>query len=339
MISFKNDYSELLHEDILMLLQKSMDEQNIGYGLDIHSQNAITLIKNHIDKNVDIHLLIGGTSTNKIAISHILNSYEAVISADTGHINVHEAGAIEANGNKIITIPNRDGKLYPEDILEVIKIHEDDHMVSPKLVYISNTTEVGTIYTKQELTNLSVFCKEHNLYLFLDGARLGVALTNRNNDLSLNDIAILTDAFYIGGTKNGALLGEALVIVNDKFKPFIRRTIKQNGGMLAKGFLIGIQFEGLFTNNLFFKLGKHANDQATKLEDGLKELNIKFTFPPVSNQLFITLNNKVIQELSKKYLFEIWEKGQDLSSIRLVTSWATKDLFIENFLLDLKNLL
>ncbi|HHU56599.1 MAG TPA: aminotransferase class I/II-fold pyridoxal phosphate-dependent enzyme [Acholeplasmataceae bacterium] len=336
MYSFKNDYSELAHESILELLNKYSSEQNSGYGLDSHSEKAKELIKKYFEKDVAIEFLIGGTSCNKIAISHLLRPYEAVISADTGHINVHEAGAIEATGHKIITVPSKDGKIEVCDIEKAFLSHSGEHMVVPKMVYISNSTELGTIYTKSELEKISKFCKENDLYFYIDGARLGAALTANENDLTLNDISNLCDMFYIGGTKNGALLGEALIICNEKLKKGIRNSIKLNGGMLAKGFLIGIQFEALFTDELFFTLSKKANKMAKLLTDGLKGLGIKIVYPSPTNQQFVEVDNMAINKLREKYQFEVWEKGNEKSIIRLVTSWATTPEAIKSFIADLK---
>jgi threonine aldolase len=339
MISFKNDYSELAHQNILDLMKDAASEQNNGYGLDDHSLKAASLIKKEISSNVDVHFLVGGTSCNKVVISHVLKPYQAVIAVESGHINVHETGAIEACGHKVITIIGNEGKAIAEQIRAVFYQHCDEHMVEPKMVYISNSTELGSIYSKQELQDLHQICQELNLYLYLDGARLAVALTANENDLTLNDIANLTDVFYIGGTKNGALLGEAVVIVNDHIKDSFRYSIKQNGGLLAKGFVAGLQFEGLFTNNLFFELGKHANQMAQSLKKGLIELNVKLAFDSPTNQQFITLDNQVINKLKEKYLFEEWEKFDNSTTIRLVTSWATSIKSVDYFLSDLEKIL
>jgi len=339
MYSFKNDYSELAHESILQLLNKVSLEQNAGYGLDVHSQKAKTLIQKYFKKEVDIHFLIGGTSCNKIAISHLLKPYEAVISVDTGHINVHEAGAIEASGHKVITTLGVDGKITPNSIKRVLDHHEGEHMVIPRMVYISNSTELGTIYSKQELEAIYQTCKENNLYLYIDGARLGVALTSDANDLTLNDLSNLCDAFYIGGTKNGALLGEALIFCNQELAVNFRNTMKLNGGMLAKGFLIGLQFEALFTDELFFNLGKQANRTAKLLADGIKSLGLTLAYPSPTNQQFVILKNEIINNLKQTYDFEVWEKGEDESIIRLVTSWATSPEQIKQFITDLKALI
>ena len=340
MYSFRNDYSELVHPEILELMKQTLTEQNLGYGLDKHSDLARRLIQEKIrNNNVDIHFLVGGTSCNKIVIAHSLKPYEAVISVDSGHINVHESGAIEASGHKILLVSGENGKITPEKIELVCSKHSGEHMVVPRMVYISNSTEIGTIYKKRELEAIFNKCQELGLYLFIDGARLGVALTADENDLTLADIAEMSDVFYIGGTKNGAMLGEALVIVNPGLKEGFRNTLKQNGGMLAKGYLLGIQFEALFTNDLIFKLARHANEMAMSLKVGLKNLNIKFAFDSSTNQQFIVLDNRIVQALTENYDFEIWEKNKETTTIRLVTSWATSQDAIDSFLQDLKTLL
>lgn len=340
MISFKNDYSEIAHKNILDLLYKASNEQNNGYGLDDHSMKAKALIKYHLKKeNVDIHFLTGGTSCNKIAISHILRPHQAVISVASGHINVHETGAIEATGHKVLTVKGVNGKITRDEIIDIVRSHTDEHMVMPKMVYISNSTEIGTIYKKNELEEIYSICKELGLYLYLDGARLGVALTSNENDLTLEDIANLTDIFYIGGTKNGAMLGEALVIINEDIKEDFRYSIKLNGGMLAKGFVVGIQFEALFSNNLFFDLAKSTNEKAMLLKNGLQKLGIELEFDSPTNQQFLILDDNVVEQLKKNYKFEIWEKQRNKTIIRLVTSWATTSEAVTTLLDDLEILL
>lgn len=336
MYSFKNDYDQIAHPTILENLNKHANIHFNGYGLDDECIEASRLIKKHIKKDVDIHYLIGGTSANKIVISHILKPYEAVISVNTGHINVHETGAIESSGHKIILSNGKDGKILPEEIINIYNSHVNEHMVKPKMVYISNATELGTIYTLAELKQLYHLTRELNMYLFIDGARLGTALTAKDNDLTLDNIANLCDVFYIGGTKNGAMLGEALVISNDNFKSNFRYSIKQNGGMLAKGFLIGIQFISLFTNNLFFDLAKHANKQAEKIRNKLNDLNLNIVSNSKTNIILIELDKDIVNKLAKKYIFEIWESKPSTQVIRLVTSWATKDEAVLNFLDDLE---
>lgn len=271
-----------------------------------------------------------------IVISAILRPYESVIAANTSHIYVHEAGAIEATGHKINTIKTEDGKLTPENIRSVIDYHEDEHMVKPKMVFISNSTELGTIYKKKELIGLSVFCKQNDLFLYLDGARLGSALTSTQNDITLPELSKLLDVFYIGGTKNGALLGEAIIINNKELKKNFRFHLKQKGALLAKGRILGIQFLELFKDDLFFKLANHANLMAQKLSMGIKNSGYSLLTKSVTNQIFPILPNKLIETMGKKYGFYVWSKTDKYNfAIRLVTSWATKEKFVDRFIADL----
>ena len=340
MYNFKNDYCVVGHELILKKLQENINEVNNGYGLDKHSEKAADLIKKVLDnESVDVHFLVGGTSANKTVISHILKPYEAVVACDTGHIAVHETGAIEATGHKVITVPNEGGKLTKENLLKVLSTHTDEHMVKPRLVYISNSTENGAVYYLDELQELYDVCKENGLYLFVDGARLGVALTSVINDVEMKNLPEICDVFYIGGTKNGAMLGEAVVIVNDKLKDVFRYSIKQNGGMYSKGFIAGMQFEALFEDNLYFELAKHANDCACLLRMGLEDLNVEFAFKSLTNQLFPIFPNEIIEQLEKIATFELWEKGETHSTIRFVTAFNTKEEDISDFIIELSNIL
>lgn len=341
MYSFKNDYSEGAHPRILNALVDSNFEQVEGYGEDSYTQKAVELLKQRIGRDdIDIHLLSGGTQTNLTALSAFLRPHEAVIAANTGHILVHETGAIEATGHKIISIEVGDGKLNVLHIKAALDAHSDEHMVKPKLVYISNPTEIGTIYFKEELAELSKFCKDNNLYLFMDGARLGSALCSMESNLEISDLATLVDAFYIGGTKNGALLGEALVICNDNLKEDFRYHLKQKGALLAKGRLLGIQFLELFRDDLYFELAKHANKMAGLLRDAIREAGFKFLVDSPSNQIFPILSNHLIAELQKNYSFYIWSKyDENHSAIRLVTSWATKEDAVIAFIEDMKTVL
>ncbi|MED4036810.1 low specificity L-threonine aldolase [Niallia taxi] len=338
MYSFKNDYSEGAHPKILQGLIETNLVQEAGYGEDSFTLQAIDLIKEKMENtDVDIHLLSGGTQTNLTAISAFLRPHEAAIAPASGHIFVHETGAIEATGHKVVTIDTEDGKLTPAHIQQVLDEHTDEHMVKPKLVYISNSTEIGSIYQKSELQELKSFCANHNLLLFLDGARLGSALCADNNDLQLSDLPNLVDAFYIGGTKNGALLGEALVIVREDLKADFRYHIKQKGALLAKGRLLGIQFLELFRDDLFFELAEHANKMAGLLREGLQKENIEFLIDSPTNQIFPILPNERIKKLQKNYAFIVWSKfDADRSTIRLVTSWATKEEAVHQFLKDIK---
>ncbi len=341
MYSFKNDYSEGAHPQILTALIESNYEQEEGYGEDRYCRKAIEQLKKIIGRSdVDIHFLTGGTQTNLTALSAFLRPHEAAIAAASGHIATHETGAIEAVGHKVITVEAADGKLAPSHIKAVLDAHTDEHMVKPKLVYISNSTEIGSIYSKKELVELSEFCHENNLILFMDGARLGSALCSAENDLKLTEIPGLVDAFYIGGTKNGALIGEALVICRESLKEDFRYFIKQKGALLAKGRLLGIQFLELFRDNLYFDLALHANKMAELIRNEMGLANIAFLTHSPSNQLFPILPNSVINELQKNYSFLIWEKmDEEHSAVRLVTSWATKEEKVLAFIKDLKKVL
>lgn len=340
MYSFKNDYSEGAHPRILNALMESNLEQAEGYGEDSYTIKAVELLKQKIKlSNINIHFLPGGTQTNLTAISAFLRPHEAAIAASTGHIFVHETGAIEATGHKVISIEVNDGKLSPNPIKSVLDAHTDEHMVKPKLVYISNPTEIGSIYTKNELEQLSSFCRENNLLLYIDGARLGSALCSDENDLELSDFGRLADAFYIGGTKNGALLGEALVICKESIKEDFRFHMKQKGALLAKGKILGIQFLELFKDDLYFELARHANKMAALLSDKIASMGYKFLTYSPSNQIFPILPNRIIEKLQEKYSFYVWSKiDNDKSSIRIVTCWATRDDAVTAFVEDLKNL-
>ena len=331
--SFKNDYSEGAHPAIIQKLVDTNLNQTVGYGEDFYCDEARVLIKKHLQRDSAIHFVSGGTQANLIVISSILKPYESVIAADSGHISVHETGAIEATGHKVNTIPSTDGKIYPNQIQEILNLHTDEHMVKPKLVYISNSTEVGSIYTKAELEAIYEFCQDNKLYLFVDGARLGSALTSSKNDLNLEDMANLTDVFYIGGTKNGALIGEAIIINNLELNENFRFHIKQKGGMLAKGRLIGIQFTEMFRDDLFFEMGKHANLMAKKLAIAIAEKNYSFLTEPSSNQIFPIFPSDLIKKLQENFQFFVWQKiDENHSAIRLVTSWATPEEQVEHFI-------
>jgi len=328
-----NDYSEGAHPKVLELLIKSNLEQNAGYGEDVHSERAKEYIRKLIQKDdADIHFISGGTQTNLLVVSSFLRPHQCVISAYTGHINVHETGAIEATGHKVVAIPGADGKLTPCAIEKVLQYHSDEHMVQPRMVYISNSTELGTVYSKDELTALHEVCRSNDLILYMDGARIGSALMSKANDISLAEIADLVDVFYIGGTKNGALFGEALVILREDLKKDFRYLIKQRGALMAKGFVTGIQFEALFEDGLYFSLAKHANAMAEKIAGVLKKSNCPFYAPPCTNQLFPVLSNDLIDMLSKKFQFSIYEKiDENHSAVRFVTSWATKQESVDEF--------
>lgn len=334
MYSFKNDYSEGGHPRILNSLVETNLEQTEGYSTDIYTQRAIELLKKKMNcEDVDIHLLVGGTQVNLTAISAFLRPHQAVIGADTSHVNCHETGAIEATGHKVITMKTDDGKLTPDLIQKVVDKHTDEHMVQPKLVYISNSTELGTLYRKSELEEIHNCCSKNNLLLYLDGARLGSALASEESDLTLEDIVNLTDAFYIGGTKNGALFGEALVICKESLKEDFRYFIKQKGGLLAKGRLLGIQFEELFKDDLYFEIGRYSNKMAMLLKDAIKESGYEFLTDSYTNQQFPIFPNYMVDKISEKYSFNI-ERVIDSNNtvIRLVTSWATEESKVLEFI-------
>lgn len=341
MYSFKNDYSEGAHKNILNAIANNNFIQMDGYGEDIHCLKAAEIIREKIGESASgIYFLVGGTQTNLTFISSVLRPYQAVISPSSGHILVHETGAIEATGHKIISMPSEDGKLTVTMIQETLEFHTDCHMVMPKLVYISNSTEVGTIYKKAELTEISNYCRKNDLFLYMDGARLGAALCSEDNDLTLKDISNLCDAFYIGGTKNGALLGEALVIINKNLDRDFTYSMKQKGALMAKGMVIGVQFEELFKNDLYFELANHANSMAMLLKKGIKELGYNFLLETTTNQIFPIFPNEIIEKLHENFNFYVWSSTDEKnSSVRLVTSWATKEENILEFLEKLKNIL
>ena len=337
--SFKNDYSEGAHPRILEALMKYNFDQQNGYGLDDYCKTAAQFI---LDKTKNphskVHFVSGGTQANLIVISAFLRPHESVVSAETGHIFTNESGAIEATGHKVHGVLTKDGKLRVDDIQKVIDVHQNiPHQVKQKLVYISNSTEVGTIYSKEELRDLYEFCQSKNLYLFMDGARLGHALTAETNDLTLEDIAQNTDAFYLGGTKNGALIGEAIVINNKNLQEEFGFHLKQKGAMLAKGRLLGTQFQELLKDNLYFELADHANQQAMKLKAAFKEIGCEFLSQTFTNQIFPILENDQIERLSQNFDFYVWKKIDDKkSAIRLITSWATSDDIVNTMIREIR---
>lgn len=327
------DYQEGAHPKILQKLIDTNMEQTHGYGMDEHCENARNLIKKAcVSPNADVHFLVGGTQTNTTIIASALRPYQAVVSAETGHINVHETGAIESTGHKVLALPSIEGKITAQQIYEVYNEHINDetheHTVMPKMVYISFPTELGTIYSKDELTKISKACKDCGFYLFVDGARMGYGLESPECDLVLSDFAELCDVFYIGATKVGALFGEAVVIINEELKPNFRYMIKQCGGMLAKGRLLGIQFETLFEDNLYFEISKNAIDKAMKLKDTFTEFGYKFYADSPTNQQFPILPDEVYEKLKDRCEFN-QRIDQNHVVARFCTSWATEDEAIE----------
>ena len=335
MLSFDCDYVAGAHPEVLKKLIETNLESLSGYGDDIYCKSARKKIKKACDcDNADVYFLAGGTQANLVIISSLLDSYEGVISADTGHINGHEAGAIEYTGHKVIALPNKDGKISANEVEKYLKIfYENDshsHMVFPGMVYISHPTEYGTLYSKKELEEISKLCAEYKIPFFIDGARLGYGLMSKQSDLDLPDIAKLCDVFYIGGTKVGALCGEAVVFTkNNTPKNFITR-IKQHGALLAKGRLLGVQFDALFSNNLYFDISKHAIEMAEKLKSVLKEKGYRFFLESPTNQQFIIFENKKMDDMRKNVSFCFWKKyDEEHSVVRFATSWSTKEEDIE----------
>ena len=325
-LSFRNDYSEGAHPRLMQALAAAGAEQQAGYGLDVHSLRAAELIRRACAQpNAAVHLLVGGTQVNLVALSAFLRPHQAVIATVQGHIATHETGAIEATGHKVLTVPGRDGKLDPQAIAPLLAEHGNEHMVQPRVVYVSQSTESGTVYSRAEMQALSDYCRRESLLLFVDGARLGVALAAPGNDLDLPTLAALADAFYIGGTKNGALLGEALVIVNPALQADTRYLIKQRGALLAKGMVLGAQFAALFEDGLFLELAEHANAMARRLRAGLEQAGACFTSDSPTNQQFIAVSPAQLQALEQCCDFERWESLADgRTVIRFVTSWATR---------------
>ena len=340
MYSFKNDYSDGGHPRILKALTESCLIRTEGYGDDEYCAEAVSLLKEKIgSQDIDIHFISGGTLTNLVALSAFLRPHEAVISAVSGHIYVHETGSIEATGHKVFPVVTEDGKIRPEQVRQVAAEHHFEHMVKPKLLYISQSTEIGTLYSRREVEALRKVCDELGLYLYIDGARLGSALMSSQNDLSLCDIREMADAFYIGGTKNGALFGEALVICNDSLKKEFRYLMKQRGAILAKGRLLGAQFQTLFEDDLFFQLAEHANNMAGKLQKAIMDLGYELQFYSVTNQIFPIFPENILSELEKSYAFYRWNRMGDGSfSIRLICSWDTEETSVDAFVEDLKKI-
>lgn len=332
--SFLDDYSEGAHPNILRALTETNMVQQTAYGEDAYSKEAKELIRGHMGGiNPDVWFVASGTLANILTISSVLRSHEAVIAPASGHIVVRETGAIEATGHKIITVPPVDGKLTPENIAAALKANAHfPHMAKPCLVYISNATEVGTLYTKAELQAISAFCKDLGLLLLLDGARLGAAITADKNDLTLADIAELTDIFWIGGTKVGALMGEAIVIPNPALREEFSFHIKQRGALLAKGRVLGLQFRELFREGLYFQLGHHANRMAARLSSAILNAGHTFAAETETNQLFPILPNAIIEKLKNQFDFYVWEPRSETSSVvRLVTGWATQEIHVDAF--------
>lgn len=344
MIQFQCDYNEGAHPLIIKRLTETNMEQTVGYGEDPHCEEARRLIKQACQSdNADVHFLVGGTQANTTVIAHILRPYQGVLAATSGHINVHETGAIESTGHKVLAIPTEDGKLTAKQIDEAMQahIHEDgpEHMVQPGMVYLSFPTEIGTIYSHDELKAIRTVCDKYDLPLFVDGARLGYGLCSPECDLTLPQLAQLADVFYIGGTKVGALFGEAVVIMNEALKRDFRYSIKQHGGMLAKGRLLGLQFATLFTGNLYFDIAQHAIDEAMRIKAALQAKGIGFLIDSPTNQQFPIFTDTQIATLSEHFMLSLWQRvDESHTAMRICTSWATKSESTDELIRAIENL-
>lgn len=344
MIYFNSDYLEGAHPHIMELMCETNMVQTTGYGEDEYCEKARELIKKACQTpDALVQFLVGGTQANMTVISAALRPHQGVLCATSGHINAHETGAVESYGHKVLTLPSNDGKITAEQVRQYVNVHRSDpsfeHMVQPGMVYISHPTETGTSYTNAELTALSETCRDLGIYLFLDGARLAYGLAASDSDLDLPSIAKLCDVFYIGGTKCGALMGEAVVINHDDLKKDFRYIIKQKGGMFAKGRLLGIQFIGLFENGLYEEVGRHTIRLADKLRLAIREMGIPFYNENTTNQIFIVLEDSKIAEISKNFSLGYTERVDETHSVmRICTSWATKEENVDALIEALKRI-
>ena len=344
MIYFHNDYSEGCHQKVLEKLIATNLEQTPGYGEDFYCEQAAKKIKALCgNDNLAVHFLVGGTQTNLTVIAAALRPHQAALGPESAHINVHETGAVEATGHKVLSVPSADGKITAQQVKTVVQTHRAsgsfEHEAQPKLVYISNPTEYGTIYTLSELEELAATCKEYGLYLFMDGARLGYGLAAKENDVTLKDFARLCDVFYIGGTKVGALFGEAVVISNPALNEDFRYLMKQKGAMLAKGRLLGIQFDVLMEDNLYFDLGAYAVNLADKIREALDQMGVSYLVNSTTNQIFPIMQEKHLMELRKNFTFTEMEHVDDTHRVvRICTSWATTQENVDALCKELERL-
>jgi threonine aldolase len=331
MISFESDYIAGAHPAILKNLAETNMEALPGYGTDRYSERAKEKIKRAIGReDLDVEFLVGGTQTNAVIISSMLRDFEGVVAAETGHISVHEAGAVEYSGNKVLTVREKEGKILPEVLRTYLEgFYADgnhEHMVFPGMVYISHPTEYGTLYKKSELSELSGICREYGIPLFLDGARLGYGLMSRETDVTLADIAKYCDVFYIGGTKVGALCGEAVVFTKGNKPAHFMNSVKKRGALLAKGRLLGVQFDTLFTDDLYFEISRHAIEMTEKMKDILKAHGLHFYIASPTNQQFVVLEDSLLEKLKEKVAVSFWEKADETHTVvRFAASWSTTD--------------
>lgn len=335
---FFDDYSEGAHPRILEALARTNLQQEPGYVMDSFAVEAAGFIRERFGcPQAEVHFVASGTQANLTVLASILKPYESVIAAESGHINTHEAGSVEATGHKVNTVKGEEGKVRPAEIQDMVEMHNFDQMVVPNAVYISQSTELGTVYTKAELVALAEKCKEHGLNLYVDGARLGAALTSPGGDLDPATLAKLVDVFYVGGTKNGALIGEAIVIVNPQLQDHFRYNLRQRGGLLAKGRAVSLQFLELFRDDLYFEIARHANTLAQQMAAGISECGYQMFVEIRTNQVFPIFPNTVIERLQQDYGFHVWEKfDAQHSVVRLVTSWATEEGAVSEFLATLR---
>ena len=335
---FLCDYAEGAHPEVLAALTETNNEQTCGYGLDPHCDRARALIRDAVGcPEAAVHFLVGGTQTNTTVIASLLKPYQGVLCAGNGHINVHETGAIEASGHKVLALPAQDGKITAEAVEQALIAHRDDdnfeHIVQPGMAYISHPTEYGTLYTRAELDALHEVCRKFHIPLFVDGARLAYGLTAPGTDVTLRDLARLTDVFYIGGTKVGALFGEAVIFPAPTLCPDFRYYMKQRGGMLAKGRLLGVQYEALFTNDLYYRIGRHANELARKIADGFQARGYHLYLPSPTNQQFVVLPDAEYEKLRAQAQGEYWCRIDERNSAyRFCTSWATTPAAVDRLL-------
>lgn len=344
MIRFECDYSEGAHPRILERLAQTNLEQTPGYGVDEHCRHARELILEACQApQAEVAFLVGGTQANQTVIASLLRPYQGALCAQTGHINVHETGAIEATGHKVLPLPQKDGKITAAAVEEACAAHWADatheHMVQPGMVYLSQPTEVGTLYTRQELEDIRAVCDKYSIPLYIDGARCGYGLGAAENDVTLADLARLAHMFYIGGTKVGALFGEAVVICDPALQRDFRYMIKRQGGMLAKGRLLGIQFETLFADGLYEQLGRHAVELAGRVRRAFEEKGVEMAYPSHTNQQFPILTQAQREKLGEKYAFSFWEQvDEDRAAVRFCTSWATREEDVDALVADIANL-